>query len=118
MYRYEYRMLEDGNAGEFNKIPEGTNPEEGLLLYEGEKDVFELTDEFRSSLLATEEYRKKRAWKIIRERRDFRLKETDWTQVADVPDGIKTKAKEYRKKLRDIPQDFDNPDEVVWPEKP
>lgn len=29
-----------------------------------------------------------------------------------------TEIRHYRQSLRDIPQTYDNPDDVVWPEKP
>lgn len=58
--------------------------------------------------------------KLISEDRDQRLFETDWTQFSDSPlgEGMKAEFAEYRQKLRDIPQDYPNPDDVVWPEKP
>ncbi|MGC3834992.1 phage tail assembly chaperone [Moritella viscosa] len=33
-------------------------------------------------------------------------------------DGDKTVCRQYRQALRDIPQTFNNPDDVVWPTKP
>jgi len=57
------------------------------------------------------------AWDSIRLERDSLLAACDWTQVADAPvDGAAWAA--YRQQLRDIPQDFDSPDDVVWPEQP
>ncbi len=59
-------------------------------------------------------------WNIIRTRRDLLISETDWTQVPDCPlsDEKKAEFAAYRQALRDIPQNFDDPDAVVWPEKP
>lgn len=59
-------------------------------------------------------------WEQIRINRSVKLKETDWTQMADAPlsDEGKLMFANYRKALRDIPQTHDNPDDVVWPEKP
>jgi len=54
----------------------------------------------------------------IRDERDKRLVETDWTQGEDVPDGIKTSYKSYRQELRDIPSNYTKPLEVIWPNKP
>ena len=54
----------------------------------------------------------------IRDERDKRLVETDWTQGEDVPVGIRTSYKSYRQELRDIPSKYNKPLEVVWPTKP
>lgn len=48
------------------------------------------------------------------------LQESDWTQL---PDAVLTEAErtawqEYRQKLRDIPQDFSDPNLVTFPERP
>jgi hypothetical protein len=56
-------------------------------------------------------------WDAVRAERDRRLSACDWTQVADAPvDPVAWAA--YRQELRDIPQDYNDPDLVVWPEKP
>jgi hypothetical protein len=60
------------------------------------------------------------AWKAVRAERDRLLSVCDWTQVADAPltaDDRQAWA-DYRQALRDVPQDFDSPDDVVWPETP
>ena len=49
--------------------------------------------------------------------RNAKLAESDWTQVADTPVD-KTVWATYRQALRDIPQDFATPEEVVWPTLP
>ena len=61
-----------------------------------------------------------RGWKAVRAERDRRLSDCDWTQVADAPltAGEKQAWADYRQTLRDIPQDFASPDDVVWPETP
>lgn len=50
--------------------------------------------------------------------RDQLLKETDWTQLPDVPQSTKTKWAEYRQLLRDVPQQNGFPYDIIWPEKP
>jgi len=60
----------------------------------------------------------------LREERDQKLKECDWTQGEDVPDTIKTKWKIYRQQLRNLPStvtpEIENGKLVGfnWPEKP
>ena len=65
--------------------------------------------------------------KLLREERDKRLLETDWTQNPDVPDATKTKWQAYRQALRDLPATAApkltsnyNLDltSVTWPTKP
>jgi len=56
----------------------------------------------------------------VRQERDRLITETDWTQTLDcpLPDEKKTEFLAYRQSLRDIPQTYTNPDDVVWPTKP
>tara|TARA_R100001443_G_scaffold110621_1_gene122717 strand:+ start:221 stop:511 length:291 start_codon:yes stop_codon:yes gene_type:complete len=54
----------------------------------------------------------------LRNERDKRLVKTDWTQGEDVPDNIKTAYKSYRQTLRDVPQNYTNVLDVVWPTEP
>lgn len=58
-----------------------------------------------------------KTWDNIRRRRDAELSASDWTQVADAPVDSAAWAV-YRQALRDVPQDFATPDEVVWPTPP
>jgi hypothetical protein len=59
-------------------------------------------------------------WDDIRRERDSLLAASDWTQVADAPLTASEKQAwaDYRQALRDVPQDFDSPDDVIWPEAP
>ena len=58
-----------------------------------------------------------KTWDDIRAERDRLLAASDWTQVADAPVDAAVWAV-YRQALRDVPQDFDSPDDVVWPTPP
>jgi hypothetical protein len=59
-------------------------------------------------------------WSAIRSRRDALLAQCDWTQIPDAPltDEQKTAWQAYRQALRDLPQDYSDPDAVAWPEPP
>ena len=57
------------------------------------------------------------AWDRVRAERDRLLAACDWTQVADAPVDSSAWAV-YRQALRDVPQDYATPDEVVWPTPP
>jgi|DEB0MinimDraft_10_1074344.scaffolds.fasta_scaffold07486_2 hypothetical protein len=59
----------------------------------------------------------------MRQRRNLKLIESDWTQGADSPLSEAKKAEwaTYRQALRDIPANNSNPtdrDSIVWPSKP
>lgn len=57
------------------------------------------------------------AWASVRSERGRRLAASDWTQLPDVPDVIKTAWADYRKSLRDITTQAD-PIRIVWPMMP
>ena len=55
-----------------------------------------------------------------RAERDFKLIQSDWTQLSDVtlsPEQL-TLWKEYRQQLRDITLQSNFPNNIIWPEKP
>jgi len=59
-------------------------------------------------------------WNIIKGRRLQMLAECDWTQLPDAAMTFEEKAawSDYRQALRDIPQAFTSPDDVLFPDKP
>jgi hypothetical protein len=59
-------------------------------------------------------------WDTVRRQRDGLLMMSDWTQLADAPLDATAKQNwvNYRQSLRDLPQTFANPDDVIWPEAP
>ena len=52
-------------------------------------------------------------WQVVRTQRNQMLKDTDWTQVEDVPVD-KAKWAAYRQELRDITTQ-DDPFDITWP---
>ena len=58
-------------------------------------------------------------WEQIRSQRDSLLTASDWAIISDAaPKPSKEAWLTYRQALRDIPQNFSAPEEVVWPTKP
>ncbi len=53
-----------------------------------------------------------------RKERDTLLTESDWTQLPDIPSGIKSVWAIYRQMLRDITLQSGFPENINWPEKP
>ncbi|TMP35516.1 tail fiber assembly protein [Pseudoalteromonas rubra] len=59
-------------------------------------------------------------WNELRLLRDQALAESDFTQVTDSPlsDELKQAWCDYRHALRELPANFDTPEQVIWPSKP
>ena len=59
-------------------------------------------------------------WIYITAYRNLILSQSDWTQLPDVvlTEAERTAWQDYRQTLRDIPQDFINPDLVTFPRNP
>ena len=58
-------------------------------------------------------------WEQIRAHRNSFLTASDWSIMADAdPKPSKQSWLDYRQALRDIPQTFSSPEEVVFPNKP
>lgn len=58
-------------------------------------------------------------WGVVKKKRDYLLKTTDWTMIPGATVDQHAWSK-YRQILRDIPQTFGahTPDKVKWPEAP
>ena len=56
-------------------------------------------------------------WLAIRAKRDSLIRESDWTMT---PGATVDQAQwtAYRQVLRDLPQTYENPEDVVWPTVP
>lgn len=57
-------------------------------------------------------------WEDIRTKRNRLLELTDYTQLSDFPETNKSAWSTYRQTLRDIPQTYATPEEVIWPTPP
>ena len=59
-------------------------------------------------------------WNLIRNYRGELLARCDWTQIGDAPFTAeeKTAWTNYRQTLRDLPQDFSSPNDVIFPGEP
>lgn len=58
--------------------------------------------------------------RLIREKRNAELKASDWSVYPDSPlsESKKQQWLEYRQALRDVPQNIQNEENVVWPVSP
>ena len=73
-----------------------------------------------SGAMIWEEMTEQQKWNQIKYQRDLYLQQCDWTQLPAAVLTIEEKAawQDYRQALRDIPQTFNSPDEVVYPVMP
>ena len=56
-------------------------------------------------------------WGAIRQKRDQLIRDSDWTMIPGATvDQAQWSA--YRQILRDLPQTYSNPEDVVWPTTP
>lgn len=62
-------------------------------------------------------YSEERHWLNIRKERDMRLMATDYAAYPDHPQHSQALL-DYRQALRDLPETYATPDEVVWPDNP
>ncbi|PSW69470.1 hypothetical protein C0Z01_11545 [Photobacterium kishitanii] len=58
-------------------------------------------------------------WMSIRYTRSILLRQADeMVNIANDKGEDNVLFRQYRQALRDIPQTYDNPDDIVWPTKP
>ena len=55
-------------------------------------------------------------WESVRKQRNYKLAETDYLALGD--NTLSADMKTYRSKLRSVPQDNSDPDDITWPTKP
>ena len=75
----------------------------------------EVNDEKAAAEKEREDYLN--SWDYIRDQRDVKISETDWTQMPDSPLYNNQAWLDYRQALRDVTE-VETPDDVVWPTKP
>ncbi len=102
-----------------NGIPYGFEPTLKVPVTEADPDygktlqqVLNLSDEEVEKIILDAK------WNQIRDIRDTELKNSDWTQGADVPESIKGPWAIYRNDLRNLPQQDVAPEDLIWPTKP
>ena len=70
------------------------------------------------NFVKTDIYTTAERWQGLRNMRNALLAQTDWTQLEDIPVGIKSSYQRYRQELRDLPANITEPRNVIWPEQP
>lgn len=59
-------------------------------------------------------------WERLRDERNLKLTDSDWSQLPDAPltTAEKTKWATYRQELRDLPANTVDPKNIIWPLQP
>ncbi len=119
--RLEQLKRDEEFESELKKIEE-----QNKKLQEEQEQIKKLEEEQNKKNL--EEYEKTRDyWKELRQIRNYRLSESDWSQLPDAPitEDQKNAWQEYRQALRDLPENITDPKELVndqnhlsWPQLP
>jgi hypothetical protein len=109
----------DTDAMHYPKLPEDrievTAKEREFFLEKMNMESMALTYENGELVLVPQHH--DATWDAIRTTRNCLLDESDFTQVSDFS-GDKEAWKKYRQQLRDLPQLYSDPNDIVWPEKP
>ena len=91
------------------ELIDGLNSGGNISINELGQPVITPRSESDTLLLFAENYRLQR---------DSLLKDSDWTQLADIPQAIRDKWAAYRQLLRDLPQQSEFPNSITWPTAP
>ena len=87
----------------------GTDSYEQIAVWYDDIVDFPTVEEMRQAALVGN-------WKRVRKERSKLLAETDWMANSDVTMSEEMTA--YRQALRDLPQTYTEPTDVVWPTNP
>ena len=112
---------DDAGYIEYKNAPKETIEELGI--YEQALEIFDTEKQRRDrEQLAEEELREasRDYWKEFRNKRDFLLSQSDWTQGNDSPLNLQQKQEwvVYRQVLRDLPENTNDPKNPEWPSLP
>lgn len=121
-----FNTLDDNTVKGFGWLPytfiEGQTGDDYIILASNFEILENEVIEHQITRLKTDEEKeqdKQNMWKIVREERNKKLSECDWTQLADSPlsNQKQTEWQIYRQSLRDITTQL-NPFSIEWPTPP
>ena len=121
-----FNTLDDNTAKGFGWLPytfiEGQSGDDYIILGSNFEILENEVIEHQITRLKTDEEKeqdKQNMWKIVREERNKKLSECDWTQLPDSPltNQKQTEWQIYRQSLRDITTQL-NPSSIEWPTPP
>jgi hypothetical protein len=121
-----FNILDDNTVKGFGWLPytfiEGQSGDDYIILGSNFEILENEVIEHQITRLKTDEEKeqdKQNMWKIVREERNKKLFECDWTQLSDSPLTAEKKEefRVYRQSLRDITTQL-NPSSIEWPTPP
>ena len=117
---YLYPDLVNNGSESEDYILQNDSDGNGTFIVWNNEEITKPTDQELAD--AKEEAINAHWWKILREKRDELLVDSDWSQGADVPDDLKASYVSYRNDLRDLPTTITKPnfdtlngqEEIEW----
>jgi hypothetical protein len=106
-----YLIVKDGKPFGFSNVPES----DADFAVDSDKlylDAYSIVDGqavYDASYVLGQE---------LRQRRNYLLASSDWTQLDDIPTDIKVEWQAYRQALRDVTDQAGFPDNITWPSEP
>ena len=123
----EYRILDYKSIVDESTYKNSIQKVVGVTTDTGESILGDMTIDWTTFKTKYDEELAKYPMTILRLERNQRILSTDWSQLGDVPVGIKTTYETYRQALRDLPAsanpklDADgnlNQSSFTWPTEP
>ena len=98
------------------EVPDPVRPDDSLFTYvenpDGSYTTTPRTADDTAAYKATKDAEQAR---YVRQTRDQKLKDLDWTQGKDIPDSVSGPAATLRQALRDVPTQSGFPWTITWP---
>ena len=123
----EYRILDSNNIVDETSYKNSIQKVVGVTTDTGEGILGDMTIDWTTFKAKYDEEIIKYPMTLLRLQRNQRILSTDWSQLGDVPVGIKTTYESYRQALRDLPasanpklndEGYLDESSIPWPTKP
>ena len=123
----EYRILDYKSIVDESTYKNSIQKVVGVTTDTGESILGDMTIDWTTFKTKYDEELAKYPMTILRLERNQRILSTDWSQLGDVPVGIKTTYESYRQALRDLPasanpklndKGYLDESSITWPTKP
>ena len=123
----EYRILDYKSNVDESTYKNSIQKVVGVTTDTGESILGDMTIDWTTFKTKYDEELAKYPMTILRLERNQRILSTDWSQLGDVPVGIKTTYESYRQALRDLPasanpklndEGYLDESSITWPTKP
>lgn len=99
----EYRILDSKSIVDETSYKNSIQKVVGVTTDTGESILGDMTIDWTTFKTKYDEELAKYPMTILRLERNHKILSTDWSQLGDVPVGIKTTYESYRQALRDLP---------------